>query len=91
MSVNLFVAATVARKANRTRIMPESNPSNIPRSFQESYAASGDMTRNLDSDLTAFAKGLKRSSDGVRRGRGAELVSYPAAGNNAGFALEDSS
>lgn len=42
-------------------------------------------------DLTSFAEGLQRHPDGVWRGRGTERVSYPAAGNNACFALEDSS
>lgn len=38
-----------------------------------------------------FADGLQRKPDGVWRGRDTEPVSYPAAGNNACFALEDSS
>lgn len=42
-------------------------------------------------DLTKFAEGLQRQSDGVWRGRGTERVSYPAAGNDTCFALEDSS
>ena len=42
-------------------------------------------------DLTSFAEGLQRHPDGVWRGRGTEPVSYPEAGNNACFALEDSS
>jgi SAM-dependent methyltransferase len=42
-------------------------------------------------DLTLFADGLQRKPDGVWRGRGTEPVSYPAAGNDACFALEDSS
>lgn len=42
-------------------------------------------------DLTLFADGLQRNTDGVWRGRGSEPVSYPARGNTACFALEDSS
>jgi SAM-dependent methyltransferase len=42
-------------------------------------------------DLTKFAEGLQLDPDGVWRGRSAEPVSYPAEGNNACFALEDSS
>lgn len=42
-------------------------------------------------DLTLFADGLQRNPDGVWRGRGTEPVSYPAAGNDACFAVEDSS
>ena len=42
-------------------------------------------------DLTLFADGLQCNPDGVWRGRGTEPVSYPAAGNNACFALEDNS
>jgi SAM-dependent methyltransferase len=42
-------------------------------------------------DLANFAEGLQRHPDGVWRGRGTEPISCPAAGNNACFALEDSS
>jgi len=42
-------------------------------------------------DLTRFANGLRQDPDGIWRGRGMEAVSYPAAGNNDCFALEDSS
>jgi SAM-dependent methyltransferase len=42
-------------------------------------------------DLTLFADGLRRDPDAVWRGRGTEPVSYPAAGNEACFALEDNS
>ncbi|MFZ0826959.1 MAG: class I SAM-dependent methyltransferase [Verrucomicrobiia bacterium] len=42
-------------------------------------------------DLKRIADGLQLNPDGVWRGRGAEPVSYPAAGNNACFELEDNS
>ena len=46
---------------------------------------------HLPLDLTLFANGLQQHPDGIWRGRGTEAVSYPAAGNNDCFALEDSS
>ncbi len=42
-------------------------------------------------DLNLITDGLLQNSDGVWRGRSAEAVSYPAAGNNRCFALEDQS
>lgn len=42
-------------------------------------------------DLLNYAEGLRFDPDGIWRGRGTELVSYPAVGNNECFALEDSS
>src|ERR1700689_4932198 len=42
-------------------------------------------------DLMKFAESLRLDADGVWRGRSTEPVSYPAEGNNACFALEDSS
>jgi SAM-dependent methyltransferase len=42
-------------------------------------------------DLTLFADGLQRHPDGIWRGRGAEPVSYPTAGNSDCFAVEDDS
>jgi SAM-dependent methyltransferase len=42
-------------------------------------------------DLTLFADGLQRNPDGVWRGRSTDPVSYPAAGNDTCFALEDDS
>jgi SAM-dependent methyltransferase len=42
-------------------------------------------------DLNLITDGLLQHSDGVWRGRGTESVSYPAAGNNSCFAIEDGS
>ena len=42
-------------------------------------------------DLSLFADGLQRDPDGIWRGRGAEAVSYPTAGNEDCFEVEDSS
>jgi SAM-dependent methyltransferase len=42
-------------------------------------------------DLALLADGLQRNPDGVWRGRSAEPVSYPAAGNAGCFALEEDS
>jgi SAM-dependent methyltransferase len=42
-------------------------------------------------DLSLFADGLQPNPDGIWRGRGEEAVSYPAAGNEECFAVEDSS
>lgn len=41
--------------------------------------------------LGSFSETLQRSPDGVWRARGMEVVSYPAAGNDACFALEEHS
>ena len=51
----------------------------------------GSLQDGAQLDLTRFADGLQRNRDGVWRGCGNEPVSYPAAGNNDCFALEDSS
>src|SRR5882757_5176891 len=51
----------------------------------------GSLQDGAQLDLTRFADGLQRNRDGVWRGFGNEPVSYPAAGNNDCFALEDSS
>ncbi len=51
----------------------------------------GPQDGRLQLDLKRFADGLQLNPDGVWRGRGAEPVSYPAAGNNACFELEDNS
>ena len=46
---------------------------------------------HLPPDLTFFTDGVRQDPDGVWRGRGREAVSYPAAGNNECFAIEDNS
>ncbi len=58
----------------------------------ENQISSGDPQEGQPQlDLTFFADGLRRNPDGVWRGRGAESISYPAAGNNECFLLEESS
>jgi len=42
-------------------------------------------------DLAKFTDGLHLDSDGVWRGRGTEQISYPSAGNNVCFTVEDHS
>jgi SAM-dependent methyltransferase len=42
-------------------------------------------------DLTLFTNGLRQDPDGIWRGRGQEAVSYPSAGNQDCYAVEDNS
>lgn len=61
-------------------------------SMAENQIPSGNRQQGQSQlDLTLFATGLRQDPDGIWRGRGTEAVSYPAAGNNDCFALEDNS
>jgi SAM-dependent methyltransferase len=51
----------------------------------------GSQAGRTQLDLALFTDGLQCNPDGVWRGHGAGLVSYPASGNNDCFAVEDSS
>lgn len=51
----------------------------------------GPLADAVPIDLTRFTEHLHRDGNGIWRGRGAEAISYPAAGNADCFALEDNS